>query len=213
MNDPDGMVQTIREQEKHIADLELRLKLRDKRIIWWQGMASDLYDELIGFYRPESDPFGSITATSTIRGGERMNLSDYVTSRHASQLYWLSGLSFASRSIAQRSSLLETRSSSVSRCRLGEHPTTLNHVKRPVLSRSPARHRSRVTEQMNASTSCLGRLAGLMMSFPKMASLEEVVNRQTEEKPKSFSCGQTVGSAAPPSQGSRTHRHSAGDEA
>jgi hypothetical protein len=53
MNDPDGMVQTIREQEKHIADLELRLKLRDKRILWWQGMASDLYDELIGFYRPE----------------------------------------------------------------------------------------------------------------------------------------------------------------
>jgi hypothetical protein len=45
MNDPDGMVQTIREQEKHIADLELRLKLRDKRISWWQ------------------DPFGSITAT------------------------------------------------------------------------------------------------------------------------------------------------------
>ena len=63
MNDPDGMVQTIREQEKHIADLELRLKLRDKRIMFWQGMASDLYDELIGFYRPESNPFGSITAT------------------------------------------------------------------------------------------------------------------------------------------------------
>ena len=63
MNDPDGMVQTIREQEKHIADLELRLKLRDKRILWWQGMASDLYDELIGFYKPESDPFGSLTST------------------------------------------------------------------------------------------------------------------------------------------------------
>ena len=45
---------------------------------------------------------------------------------------------------------------------------------------------TRDSEQMNASTSCLGRLAGLMMSFPKMASLEEVVNRQTEEKPKSF---------------------------
>jgi hypothetical protein len=43
---------------------------------------------------------------------------------------------------------------------------------------------TRDSEQMNASTSCLGRLAGLMMSFPKMASLEEVVNRQTEEKPK-----------------------------
>ena len=42
---------------------------------------------------------------------------------------------------------------------------------------------TRNSEQMNASTSCLGRLAGLMMSFPKMASLEEVVNRQTEQKP------------------------------
>ena len=42
---------------------------------------------------------------------------------------------------------------------------------------------TRDSEMMNASTSCLGRLAGLMMSFPKMASLEEVVNRQTEHKP------------------------------
>jgi len=42
---------------------------------------------------------------------------------------------------------------------------------------------TRDSEQMNASTSCLGRLAGLMMSFPKMASLEEVQNRQTESKP------------------------------
>ena len=42
---------------------------------------------------------------------------------------------------------------------------------------------TRNSEQMNASTSCLGRLAGLMMSFPKMASLEEVQNRQTEQKP------------------------------
>ena len=41
---------------------------------------------------------------------------------------------------------------------------------------------TRDSEQMNASTSCLGRLAGLMMSFPKMASLEEVQNRQTEQK-------------------------------
>ena len=63
MNDPDGMVQTIREQEKHIADLELRLKIRDKRIRFWQGMASDLYDVLIGFYKPDSDPFGSLTST------------------------------------------------------------------------------------------------------------------------------------------------------
>jgi len=63
MNDPDGMVQTIREQEKHIADLELRLTIRNKRILWWQGMASDLYDELISFYKPASDPFGSMTST------------------------------------------------------------------------------------------------------------------------------------------------------
>jgi hypothetical protein len=41
---------------------------------------------------------------------------------------------------------------------------------------------TRDSEQMNASTSCLGRLAGLMMSFPKMASLEEVQNRQSEQK-------------------------------
>lgn len=61
MNDPDGMVQTIREQEKHIADLELRLKLREKRIIFWQGIASDLYDELICFYNHANDPFGSTT--------------------------------------------------------------------------------------------------------------------------------------------------------
>jgi hypothetical protein len=46
---------------------------------------------------------------------------------------------------------------------------------------------TKLAEQQNASTSCLGRLAGLMMSFPKMASLEEVINRQSEEKPKSFS--------------------------
>jgi len=63
MNDPDGMVQTIREQEKHIADLELRLKVRLNRIWFWQGMASDLYDELIGFYKPANDPFGSLTST------------------------------------------------------------------------------------------------------------------------------------------------------
>jgi hypothetical protein len=40
---------------------------------------------------------------------------------------------------------------------------------------------TRDSEQMNASTSCLGRVLGLMMSFgTKMASLEEVRNRQTE---------------------------------
>jgi len=50
MNDPDGMVQTIREQEKHIADLELRLKLRDKRIEVWMGIADDLYIDLMRQY-------------------------------------------------------------------------------------------------------------------------------------------------------------------
>ena len=40
---------------------------------------------------------------------------------------------------------------------------------------------TRDSEQMNASTSCLGRVLGLMMSFgTKMASTEEVRNRQTE---------------------------------
>jgi hypothetical protein len=41
---------------------------------------------------------------------------------------------------------------------------------------------TKLAEQQNASTSCLGRLAGLMMSFPKMASLEEVINRQKDEQ-------------------------------
>lgn len=63
MNDPDGMVQTIREQEKHIADLELRLKLRDKRIEVWQGIATDLYYKLVGFYTPYDDPNGLLTST------------------------------------------------------------------------------------------------------------------------------------------------------
>ena len=40
---------------------------------------------------------------------------------------------------------------------------------------------TRDSEQMNASTSCLGRCLGLMMSFGnKMASAEEVSNRQPE---------------------------------
>jgi hypothetical protein len=40
---------------------------------------------------------------------------------------------------------------------------------------------TRDSEQMNASTSCLGRCLGLMMSFgTKMASAEEVRNRQPE---------------------------------
>ena len=41
---------------------------------------------------------------------------------------------------------------------------------------------TRDSEQMNASTSCLGRVLGLMMSFgPKMASAEEVRNRQSDD--------------------------------
>jgi len=40
---------------------------------------------------------------------------------------------------------------------------------------------TRDSEQMNASTSCLGRVLGLMMSFGvKMASAEEVRNRQPD---------------------------------
>ena len=36
------------------------------------------------------------------------------------------------------------------------------------------------SEQMNASTSCLGRVLGLMLPFSKMASFEEVQNRQND---------------------------------
>ena len=43
---------------------------------------------------------------------------------------------------------------------------------------------TRDSEQMNASTSALGRVLGLMMSFgPKMASAEEVRNRQETNAP------------------------------
>jgi hypothetical protein len=41
---------------------------------------------------------------------------------------------------------------------------------------------TRDSEQMNASTSALGRVLGLMMSFgPKLASFEEVRNRQSDD--------------------------------
>jgi hypothetical protein len=63
MNDPDGQAKLIKQLCEYVDDLELRLKLRDKRIMFWQGMASDLYDELIGFYKPANDPFGSLTST------------------------------------------------------------------------------------------------------------------------------------------------------
>ena len=38
----------------------------------------------------------------------------------------------------------------------------------------------RNSEMMNASTSCLGRVLGLMIPFGKMASFEEVQNRQED---------------------------------
>jgi len=39
---------------------------------------------------------------------------------------------------------------------------------------------TRDSEQMNASTSALGRVLGLMMSFGKLASFAEVCNRHSE---------------------------------
>ena len=65
---------------------------------------------------------------------------------------------------------------------------------------------TRDSEQMNASTSALGRVLGLMMSFgPKMASAEEVRNRQTTsapatlviqpEKPRTATLGANAGNA------------------
>ena len=70
---------------------------------------------------------------------------------------------------------------------------------------------TRDSEQMNASTSVLGRLLGLMMPFgPKMASAEEVQNRQpdTTSAPatlaKQFERTMTLGANAvekPPSEG------------
>lgn len=66
---------------------------------------------------------------------------------------------------------------------------------------------TRDSEQMNASTSCLGRVLGLMMSFgTKMASAEEVRNRQTDthtpatlvrtpEKPRTQALGANASNA------------------
>ena len=66
---------------------------------------------------------------------------------------------------------------------------------------------TRDSEQMNASTSCLGRVLGLMMSFgSKMASAEEVRNRQPEtntpatlvrtpEKPRTQALGANASNA------------------
>jgi hypothetical protein len=62
------------------------------------------------------------------------------------------------------------------------------------------------SEMMNASTSALGRVLGFMMSFgPKMASAEEVRNRQTTsapatlvrqpEKPRTASLGENASNA------------------
>ena len=66
---------------------------------------------------------------------------------------------------------------------------------------------TRDSEQMNASTSCLGRVLGLMMSFgSKIASAEEVRNRQPEtvalatlvrtpEKPRTQALGANASNA------------------
>ena len=70
---------------------------------------------------------------------------------------------------------------------------------------------TRDSEQMNASTSALGRVLGLMMSFgPKMASAEEVRNRQETsapatlvrqpEKPRTASLGANSSNAPTPAQ-------------
>jgi hypothetical protein len=70
---------------------------------------------------------------------------------------------------------------------------------------------TRDSEQMNASTSALGRVLGLMMSFgPKMASAEEVRNRQETntpatlvrqpEKPRTASLGANSSNAPSPAQ-------------
>ena len=70
---------------------------------------------------------------------------------------------------------------------------------------------TRGSEMMNASTSALGRVLGFMMSFgPKMASAEEVRNRQTTsapanlvrqpEKPRTASLGANAGNAPTPAQ-------------
>ena len=42
------------------------------------------------------------------------------------------------------------------------------------------------SEQQNASTSCLGRVLGMMIPFGKMASFEEVQNRQNDTPTKSM---------------------------
>jgi len=71
---------------------------------------------------------------------------------------------------------------------------------------------TRDSEQMNASTSALGRVLGLMMSFgPKMASAEEVRNRQentiphstlvrSHEKPRTQALGANASNAPTPAQ-------------
>ena len=58
---------------------------------------------------------------------------------------------------------------------------------------------TRDSEQMNASTSALGRVLGLMMSFgPKLASFEEVRNRQPESVgPAVLTSPTSTNSAAP----------------
>lgn len=71
---------------------------------------------------------------------------------------------------------------------------------------------TRGSEMMNASTSALGRVLGFMMSFgPKMASAEEVRNRQNDtiphstlvrshEKPRTAPLGANASNAPTPAQ-------------
>ena len=50
----------------------------------------------------------------------------------------------------------------------------------------------RNSEMMNASTSCLGRVLGMMIPFGKMASFEEVQNRQNDTPTVSPSRGTQI---------------------
>lgn len=52
---PDGNLQELQELWKEIDLLKIRLGFRDRRIDFWQGLASDLYDHLIGFYTPQME--------------------------------------------------------------------------------------------------------------------------------------------------------------
>ena len=52
---PDGNLQELQELWKEIDLLKIKLGFRDRRIDFWQNLASDLYDHLIGFYTPQME--------------------------------------------------------------------------------------------------------------------------------------------------------------